>query len=724
MSPATFGPYEVLRELGEGGMGRVYEVRHPELPGRRLALKLIRTSRRDPRHEVRFEREAELLARLRHPGVVPVHAAGHAPEGPWLVMDLVKGRGLDDLLRTQGGLPWRRAAELTLGVAEALAAVHEAGILHRDLKPGNVIVRPDGTPVLIDFGLARAGDLDPLTHSGSLVGSPVFMAPEQIDGTSPDQLDARVDVWGLGELLYACLAGRPPFGRSASLAELVCKIQREQPEWPEAPPPLLDLLQRALAKRPQDRPPDAAAFARELRAALAGVDGAPVGRRQRLLVVQLLLVASALVMVAWTLRMGPGRGAADPGLVAPTPGARARPDDPPPPPLPAARWHRLEPPGSRVAGAFLPEDPVGGGAAPGWRLLTWALRGEGAQASEVREWRFAPPAAPAPTGRRWELAHEVDLLALTPSGVALVLAGGQLLRLDPDQDGPPRPVRFQPRPEPVTALALARDGSSFALAHLIGGQRGEDARAELAIWRLTPDGAATLEATYQGGAGYVHTLLLESQRLVVGSIGQVDLHLLEVVPRGGGPVCKVPLTTAPTVVVSDPAGELWVGTDGFLIHRVDPITRTVEHQLLGAGARNGLDAEGGVLRPCSHNGIPFALRFAPTDPAAPGPRWLVSASSNAPASLAPPTPPTPEHPRELRVWSEDPTSGDWFDLAGIGGWPAPLGSLDVSPDGAWILVGHGGALELWAREALPAVTPALERLPDWETALRRAGGRR
>src|SRR4051812_13724607 len=147
------GPYEVVAPLGRGGMGRVVEARHPDLP-RRLALKVIDPGLLDAEGLARFAREGEALARLRHPHVVAVHAAGRTAQGiPYLVMELVEGAPPD--LRA-GPLPPRRAAEIARDAADAVAALHAAGLVHRDVKPDNVVVRADGRATLVDLGLARA----------------------------------------------------------------------------------------------------------------------------------------------------------------------------------------------------------------------------------------------------------------------------------------------------------------------------------------------------------------------------------------------------------------------------------------------------------------------------------------------------------------------------------------------------------------------------------------
>ena len=168
--PRAVGPYQVVRELGRGGMGLVLEVRHPDVP-RPLALKLILDQEADDTALARFGREAQLLARVRHPNVVVVHQLGRAPEGPYLVTELVAGESLEAQVR-RGPLAPERAARITRALADALVAVHAEQVLHRDLKPQNVILRADGSPVLLDFGLARAQGGEKLTQTGTSLGTP------------------------------------------------------------------------------------------------------------------------------------------------------------------------------------------------------------------------------------------------------------------------------------------------------------------------------------------------------------------------------------------------------------------------------------------------------------------------------------------------------------------------------------------------------------------------
>ncbi len=270
----TIGHYEVVREIGRGGMGAVYEGRDLTVDGRRVALKVVLEAALDPEALVRFEREARLLARVHHPGVVRVHALERAERAPVLVTELIEGaRPLE-----RGPLPAREAARIVRAVADAVEAVHQAGVLHRDLKPANVVRRADGSLVLLDFGVARELDGSSLTRTGDVVGTPEFMAPEQIEGRRA--LDARVDVYGLGALLYALLVGDPPFKGGA--VQVMTSVLERDPAWPaqrvDTPAGLDRIVRRAMAKRATDRPASAAALRDELDAWLAAP---PEGRGAR-----------------------------------------------------------------------------------------------------------------------------------------------------------------------------------------------------------------------------------------------------------------------------------------------------------------------------------------------------------------------------------------------------------------------------------------------------------
>ncbi|MBL4848895.1 MAG: protein kinase [Planctomycetes bacterium] len=262
------GPYEVGEELARGGMGVVYRARDPYLD-RSLAIKVIRADDlRDPESHERFRREALVLARLRHPGVVAVHSAGVTPQGfPYLVMDLLKGGSLKARL-AGGPLPPREAVRLARELAEALVYTHGCGVLHRDIKPGNVLLDDDGSAVLTDFGLAKLVGEQRLTQTGDVLGTPSFMAPEQVLGEGG--LCPGTDVYALGATLYQMLTGRPPLladSESDLFVHVLDTVPRPVSEVAGGVDEDLDeILARCLEKEPGARYLDMKALVRTLSA--------------------------------------------------------------------------------------------------------------------------------------------------------------------------------------------------------------------------------------------------------------------------------------------------------------------------------------------------------------------------------------------------------------------------------------------------------------------------
>jgi hypothetical protein len=286
----VLGDYRLLKRLGAGAMGTVYLGEHRE-GGARRALKLLPTGSSADLRE-RFRREGEAQARVdAHPNVVRVHALGEERGTLYLVQDLVEGGSLGERLR-EGPLPPAEAANLVRQLAEGMAHVHAQGVLHRDLKPDNVLLDPDGIPKLVDFGLAHLAGQGTLTKTGSLLGTPSYMAPEQALGQGADQ---RSDVYGLGAVLYHCLTGRPPFAAGSVIATLD-QVVNKPPVAPSSLAPLAPGLEavclKALAKRPEDRYPSAAALAAALAAPTSLVPGAPRSLR---VVVGVALGATVLV---------------------------------------------------------------------------------------------------------------------------------------------------------------------------------------------------------------------------------------------------------------------------------------------------------------------------------------------------------------------------------------------------------------------------------------------
>jgi tRNA A-37 threonylcarbamoyl transferase component Bud32 len=272
------GRYVVGPAIARGGQATVYRARHATLP-REVALKIFHEHVwADPGFRARFRRECEALAALEHPNIIPVHDAGEARGRGYLAMRLARGGSLADRL-TAGPLAPRDALRLLRQIAAALDAAHARGRLHRDLKPGNVLLEPDGHAWLADFGVARTLDATPATEEGWLVGTPAYLAPEVIEGHAATP---AADRYGLACLAYETLTGAPPFGGERVEAVLYAHVnaapQRASARRPELPRSLDAALARGLAKRPASRPRTAAALVEGLAAAL---DVAPRRHRAR-----------------------------------------------------------------------------------------------------------------------------------------------------------------------------------------------------------------------------------------------------------------------------------------------------------------------------------------------------------------------------------------------------------------------------------------------------------
>jgi hypothetical protein len=232
--PATIGQHRILRLMGEGGMGAVYEAEQ-EKPRRTVALKVIKPDLAGPELLRRFELESQVLGRLQHPGIAQIYEAGTADTGfgpqPWFAMELIRGESLLEYAEAHQ-LNTRQRLELMAKVCEAVHHAHQRGIIHRDLKPGNILVDESGQPKVLDFGVAHVTDSDALatrqTDVGRLVGTLAYMSPEQVLA-DPLELDTRSDVYALGMILYELLAGRLPYTVSRHLPEAVHTIREEDP---------------------------------------------------------------------------------------------------------------------------------------------------------------------------------------------------------------------------------------------------------------------------------------------------------------------------------------------------------------------------------------------------------------------------------------------------------------------------------------------------------------
>ncbi|MEE4418876.1 serine/threonine-protein kinase [Streptomyces bugieae] len=356
------GRYRLTEEIGRGGMGTVWRVQD-EVLGRQVALKRLHERPRLSDGELatlyeRMRREARSAARIVHPNVVVIHDVVDDGGQPCIVMEYVPAVTLGDLLKKGPAVPPQEAARIGLGMVAALRAAHAAGVLHRDVKPGNVMLGADGRVVLTDFGIAMTADASPLTKTGELVGSIHYMAPERIRGRKPGPAS---DLWALGATLYQALEGRPPFDRPTAM-EVAYAIAVDPLEPMQRAGALQPLIEALLAKDPDERP-SAEETERLLRTArtggstgATGATGATVpaasptmgngtrqrrrqGRKRRV-----LLSTTVAAAAAATTALGVVYVMSDRGTGTPDPDAHQKPSAPgqpyTPPPLPAG-FHRV-----------------------------------------------------------------------------------------------------------------------------------------------------------------------------------------------------------------------------------------------------------------------------------------------------------------------------------------------------------------------------------------------
>jgi serine/threonine-protein kinase len=332
------GKYRVLWPVARGGMARLYEVEHVGL-GRRFGLKVIHPHLAERATMLaRFEREARAAARVASPFVVDVIDRIEVPDGrPAIVTEWLEGEDLEARLARQETLPLEEALAVAADVCRGLAAAHRAGVIHRDLKPGNVFLVPDeagrARAKLLDFGVAKMDGPAPLTHAGSILGTPSYMAPEQARGA--DEVDARADIYGVGALLYRMRTGIPPHAPGDPTATLA-RVLRDEPRRPTDLDPTMPsaveaVIQRAMARDPALRYPDVDALA----AAIAGLSAnaglepsvspvmpAPIPetapRRPLALAAALALGASAAAVTALGVRaeLGPALSSGELRVVA------------------------------------------------------------------------------------------------------------------------------------------------------------------------------------------------------------------------------------------------------------------------------------------------------------------------------------------------------------------------------------------------------------------------
>ena len=318
--------YEILGPLGAGAMGEVYRAKDTRLD-REVAIKVLPEHFADDEERLRrFEREAKSLASLNHPNVAQIFGVDQVGDTCFLVLELVPGETLEDRI-ARGPVPWGEAVEICRQIAEGVEAAHDAGVIHRDLKPANVRITPDGKVKVLDFGLAKPTGPDAendsttdsvlATEEGRLLGTPTYMAPEQVRGKP---IDRRVDVWAFGCVLYECLTAKRAF-EGETISDVLASVLEKQPEWSALPPGMptrvRELLVRCLDKDARSRLRDVgeARVLLERAPEPSAASGAGSGARGvpvRLVVGGAFVAVLVVALVAWGLRSGGDLGARAP----------------------------------------------------------------------------------------------------------------------------------------------------------------------------------------------------------------------------------------------------------------------------------------------------------------------------------------------------------------------------------------------------------------------------
>jgi len=304
------GRYELEELVGAGGMSSVFKARDTLLE-RHVALKILHPHfTEDEQYVERFRREARAVASLSHPNIVTILDRGEDEGRQFIVFELVEGQTLADVLHEEGRLPVRRALEIAMQVARGLGFAHEQGLIHRDVKPQNVILNGDGRAKVTDFGIARSLDVQGVTQSGAVLGTSNYIAPEQASGRS---VDRTTDVYSLGVVLFELLTGEVPFPGESFVAVAMQHVSEPPPSVlevrPDVPVRVARAVDRALEKDPAERFPSMDAFAAELQACLAElgsepdldatlIRSAPVLRARRRRLLPAALVVLGLVLLA------------------------------------------------------------------------------------------------------------------------------------------------------------------------------------------------------------------------------------------------------------------------------------------------------------------------------------------------------------------------------------------------------------------------------------------
>jgi eukaryotic-like serine/threonine-protein kinase len=571
MAAQTIGRYEIERELGQGGMAAVYLAYDPRFR-RRVAIKLLPpTLQNDPMFRARFEREAQTIAALEHPAIVPVYDFGEEAGSPYLVMRYMEGGSLNERLQRGGPLSLPLATAVLHRLAGALDQAHQQGIIHRDLKPDNVLFDRAGAAYLTDFGIVKLATEATTGITGDfIVGTPAYMSPEQARGEG--QLDRRSDVYALGALLFTMLAGHPPYEADTPVGYAVKHVTEPVPSLlrlrPDLPPVLELVLRRALAKNPANRYATAGELARAVAVAQAApVDAAPASEAVTAMGTRLwlwLLIAGGLALLLiclgtatlWIAGRGPfaldATRASDVVIGVP-PGAAAVPTRQAPATDPA-----------------LPSTPaITATATPDLPLL-------------------ALPVTAANVAQMVQLAQlgrgSLNALALLPDGQRVATGGGSGVWLF-DLDSGQANTQLDGHTQVVRALASTGDGLELASG-------GGDGR--IIVWNLA---SGNVERRLDGHEDWVRALAWspDDTLLASGSSDQT-VRLWERASGRQTMVLPEPSASVRDVAWSSDGVRLAAADNNGLVHIWNP----------SSGTR--------LQRLEAHRGIAFAVAWAPNRP--------------------------------------------------------------------------------------------------------------
>jgi YVTN family beta-propeller protein len=609
----TFAGHEILREVGRGGMGIVYAARHATLRVVRALKVLTGETASDSLFRSRFKRESQLAASLEHPNVVQVHEAGESEGTLYLSMRLVDGPNLAELL-AGGPLEPDEAADITRQVAAGLDAAHEAGLVHRDVKPANIMLEGTATgrrAFLGDFGISRMlAATGRLTETGEMLGTVDYVAPEQIAGES---IDGRADVYSLACVTYESLTGRPPFRRETRLATMFAHANAPRPSAtslrPELPEAVDAVLARALAVDPADRYPRASAFASDLEAALAGErvqapSPRPAWPRRRAILGALAVLAAGAAAGGLAVA-----GVFDSGASSAPRGS-----------------NRLPAPPAKAVGTVRLVDPASALAVGELNLWTASARAKAIAAVVPVSANHSRPPIDVP-------GHPSSIVAGFGSVWVTEPGGDSLLRIDPGQARTPARIPVGDKPADVAASAshlwVANEGDDTVsrvdpltnrvdkTAH-VGATPVSIAVGEGGVWVADVAGGELSDLDPASGRPQANPIRLGGKptAVVAGEAGVwvIDRGRLLRVSPGSGEVRTVRGIAGATAVTTG-FGYAWVTTEDGTVERVDPAELRPAGEPIDVGASpTGIAAGDGFVWTADAH----APRLTRIDPSASG----------------------------------------------------------------------------------------------------------